>query len=208
RMLGALPAHGRQFYEAMYGPRARRLLTEARDKGDARLVAEVAGRYPHTAAGAEATRLLGAHHLDRGRYALAALCFERLLDRPEPDELSPATLFHAALALRRAGSGGRAEQAWGRLAARASAGLRLGGIAVTLEELRKELDRTDGSAAGAPTLTRLEAKWTQPTALSGDARSAVQAAVLSHIDYRQPVLPGSTPLLAGDLLVYRSSRGL
>src|SRR5207248_5218744 len=51
-------------------------------------------------------------------------------------------------------------------------------------------------------------KWTPPTALSGDARSAVQAAVLSHIDYRQPVLPGSTPLLAGDLLVYRSSRGL
>src|SRR5262249_52622441 len=59
RLLGELPAAGRVFYELTQGNPARVLLARAKDQSDAQLLAEVSRRYRHTAAGAEATRLLG-----------------------------------------------------------------------------------------------------------------------------------------------------
>src|SRR5262249_40867443 len=110
RLLGGLPEKGLEFYELQYGEPAKRALNEAKKKGDPHLLAEVALCYFHTEAGAEATNLLGTYHLDRGRYLMAALCFERLLfpggTAAEPPASSPRrrvvsnplTLFKAALA--------------------------------------------------------------------------------------------------------------
>lgn len=215
RVLGNLPEHGRQFYEAMYGPRARRLLAEARAKRDIHLVAEVARRYPHAAAGIEATGLLGAHHLDRGRYALAALLFERLLDRPAGAEPTANTLFHAALAFRRSGSGQRAEQAWSRVAAKAAAGLRLGGATVALDDLKKELDREIPSpfavaamGSGPAGMERLEINWSRPATYETTTLDRVQQAERLHVDRGMPAISAGVPVVVAGQLVFRSTRGL
>src|SRR5262245_17943956 len=66
RLLGTLPARGLVFYEVQSGPRARTLLARAKEETSGDLLAEVARRYFHTRAGAEAADLLGTWHLDRG----------------------------------------------------------------------------------------------------------------------------------------------
>jgi outer membrane protein assembly factor BamB len=209
RLLGALPAAGREAYATMYGPRARALLAESRRNGDMDLVAEVPRRYPNTPAAAEATGLLGDYHLDRAHATLAAVCFGRLLERPDAGDLPPPVLFRATLAFRLAGDPARAERAWARLAAKAPTGLRLGDRTVKLAELRKTLDRVEvAPAAPAPGLPGLETKWTRATAHESVTRSWVQASVQRQEDRGEPVLPGSAPITAAGRIVYRSHRGL
>jgi outer membrane protein assembly factor BamB len=157
RLLGTMPENGLAFYELQFGVEARRLLGEAKQKSDPQLLAEVAQRFFHTEAGAEATNLLGTYHLDRGRALMAALCFERLLHEgaaarggdpanPSPRRkivTAPLTLFKAALAFRRAGDSARAEAALKQLAAQLGrSGLRLGDQPVGMAQLQKELDRS------------------------------------------------------------------
>src|SRR5262245_44708049 len=81
RIISTMPKQGVQFYEQKVGVEAKRALDEAKKKGDPALFADIALRYMHTNAGAEAAMFLGTHHLDQGRYVVAALCFERLLQR-------------------------------------------------------------------------------------------------------------------------------
>jgi outer membrane protein assembly factor BamB len=212
RTLEAMPGAGREYYETIYGPRARALLARAKRQGNPELAAAVARRYPATAAGVEAAGRVAVSHLDRGRDALAALCFERLLSRPGADELPPAVLFRAALAFRRAGETARAERAWKVLAARAPGGLRLGGKEVGLDELKRQLDDA-GPAAAQPEprperVPGLEARWAQPTAHQASAKLWLQTAVEELDDRGQPPLPAAVPLVVGDRIVYRSHRGL
>jgi outer membrane protein assembly factor BamB len=213
RLLGTLPSGGREVYATRYGPRAQALLAEARRNDDADRVAEVARRYPHTAAAAEAVALLAAYHLDRGHAALAAVSFERLLDDSDGDRVPAATLFLAALAFRRAGDAARSEQAWTRLAARAPTGLRLGDRAVKLAELKKELDRAAVAPAVPPApapdgLPALETKWARPSHHEAVTRGWIQATVQRQEDRGEPVLPGAAPLEAAGRIVYRSYRGV
>ncbi len=220
RTLAALPGAGREYYETTYGPRARALLARAKRQGNPALAAEVARRYPLTAAGVEAAGLVAGAHLDRGRDALAALCFGRLLERPgAEEELPPAVLFRAALAFRRAGEAARAERAWKQVAARAPAGLRLGGKEVSLAELKQQLEgsapedggqRTEDrpSVALSSVLCPLEARWARPTAHEAFTKVWLQTAADEQEDRGQPLLPAFAPLVVGGRLVYRSHRGL
>jgi outer membrane protein assembly factor BamB len=142
RLIGELPPEGLEFYQVQYGQVAESKLREALDKNDPALLAEVALRYLHTKAGAEATNLLGTYHLDRGSYLMAALSFERLLSRPDADKLPVKVLFKAALACRRAGDAERAEKVWKQMADKAGRGeLTLARQKVTLEQLRREFER-------------------------------------------------------------------
>jgi outer membrane protein assembly factor BamB len=212
RTLGSMPAAGREYYETTYGPRARALLARAKRQGDPALAAAVARRYPLTAAGVEAAGLVAVGHLDRGRDALAALCFERLLARPGANALPPAVLFRAALAFRRAGDGARAERAWRQVAERAPGGLRLGGKEVSVAELKQQLE--DGTPAPAPAeaiparVPGLEARWTRPTAHEAGTKAWLQTAAEEQEDRGQPSLSAFAPLVVGDRIVYRSHRGL
>ncbi|HEY7156882.1 MAG TPA: PQQ-binding-like beta-propeller repeat protein [Gemmataceae bacterium] len=213
RLLGALPTSGREFYNATYGRRAKVLLAKAREKGDMRLVAEVARRYPHTDPGTEATRLLGAYHLDRSHYTLAALYFERLMQRQHADELPPATLFYAALAFRGAGDRVRAERAWRRMAVQIGSDLRLGDKAVSLADLKEELDRVEVPGPARPAfrleaVSNLEPRWTRPTVHEAATRTWLQTAVEAQESRVSPILPASAPIVAGGRVVYRSYRGL
>ncbi len=78
KLIGELPAKGREAYRLQYGARARQMLTKAVETGDPQIVAEVSRSYFHTSAGYEATLLLAADHLDHSRALAAALCLERL----------------------------------------------------------------------------------------------------------------------------------
>ncbi|MCS6851901.1 MAG: PQQ-like beta-propeller repeat protein [Gemmataceae bacterium] len=142
RLIGLMPAEGLQFYELQYGPPAKARLAEAKAKGDPEILAEVAQRYLHTEAGTEATALLGTYHLDRGRYLMAAICFERLLERRGLDQLSARTLWKAAVAFQRTGDSQKAEQVWRQLRTKVVRdGLALGDQTLSLERLRAEFEK-------------------------------------------------------------------
>src|SRR5579884_1083131 len=96
RLLGSLPPDALDSYELQYGGRAKALLEEARKHGDRKLLAEVALKYHHTKAGAEAANLLGTLYLDRGDYVTADRSFDSLLHHRHADKLSPMTLLKAA----------------------------------------------------------------------------------------------------------------
>jgi outer membrane protein assembly factor BamB len=119
RLLGLLPKEGLQFYEQEYGVQARLLLNQGRLTGDPQIYADVALRYLHTEAGAEAAALLGAYHLDEGQYGMAALCFQRLESRGGGlAALPPTVLFKAALAFERGGDAAARDRALALLDAR------------------------------------------------------------------------------------------
>jgi outer membrane protein assembly factor BamB/TolA-binding protein len=212
RLLGALPPAGRKFYREAYEPQAQALLVAARVKRDARRVAEVVRRYPHTAAGAEAAGLLALHHLDRAHDTLAALSFARLLERHDADRLPPATLFHAALAFRRAGDADHAERTWRELAARAPTGFRVRDRELSLGDLRGEFERVavpdPTRPAERPPGPGLEPRWMRPTAHEAQTREWVQTAGDKQEIRDRPVVPAFFPVLVGDRLFYRSYRGL
>ena len=148
-LLGSMPANGSQFYELQFGARARDQLDRARAVGDMGLVERIMRRFFHTRAGREATVLLAGHHLDRGRSALAARCYARLLNDPAAD-LAPVTLFQAALAFHLAGDAESHRQAWKKLSDRlANGGVRLGERLVSLEQLRVEIERRHPESARA-----------------------------------------------------------
>ncbi len=89
RLLGSMPAEGRNAYEILYGARARRMLNEAVELGDAAKLTEVSRRFFHTQAGYEATLLLGRYHLNRGRPLAGALALRRIAETDAAARFEP-----------------------------------------------------------------------------------------------------------------------
>jgi hypothetical protein len=112
RLVGNLPAKAMEVYKLTYGSRADELLKLAKEGDDVRLLAEIMSRYLYTEAGGEATDLLATRLLDRGQYATAALCFEKLIQRQGPDKLSVNTLFRATLAFQQSKDKANLAKAW------------------------------------------------------------------------------------------------
>ena len=114
RLLGGLPAEGRESYELQFGSRARRMLKEAAAAGDLAQVSEVSRRFFHTQAGAEATYLLGRHYMDQNRPLAAAMCFDRLREVPQAAApLEPALSLSLATCWMRAGKPDEARKTLG-----------------------------------------------------------------------------------------------
>jgi outer membrane protein assembly factor BamB len=204
RLLAGLPRPGLEAYQALVGKRADQALAAA--GGQAAALAAVVRRFPRTRAGTDAAAQLGAHHLDRGHFGLAAAYFDRALR--SDDKPDPLRLFQAALAFRRAGERDRAEQVWKRLAA-AVDGINSGGREVPLEALEKELNRPAAAARELPAEALLpEANWRlaeHPT--DPGAPWVAEAARRLEADSK-PVLSPATPLLVGDKVVSRTLRGV
>lgn len=78
RLISTLPPEGLQAYELQFGAAARKLLQTAVAEGNAQALEELASRYYHTEASAQALFLLGQMHLDRGQAREAASCWHRL----------------------------------------------------------------------------------------------------------------------------------
>lgn len=101
KLIGRFSKQGREFYQKELGPTADQRLKEAIERADYRLMNEVSNRYFHTKAGAEATVLMGRHHLDRGRYNSAAETFRRFMERSQEDPIPLNVNFLAAIAWKR-----------------------------------------------------------------------------------------------------------
>lgn len=86
QMLSALSPEDRQLYRLRYGVQAKQMLNQAIEGGDVGKVSQVMRRFFFTDAGFEATMLLGHHHLDQGRPAAAASCFELIVSSDEARE--------------------------------------------------------------------------------------------------------------------------
>ncbi len=101
KLIGRFSKQGREFYQSELGPTADQRLKDAIERADYRLMNEVSLRYFHTKAGAEATVLIGRHHLDRGRYSTAAETFRRFMERNQDDPVPINVNFLTAVAWKR-----------------------------------------------------------------------------------------------------------
>jgi outer membrane protein assembly factor BamB len=153
---------------------------------------------------------------------------------PERVKVGELTLYKMALSCRRAGELKKADEAWKKLEPRLreEGGLRINGELVTIDQLLKVLNdiprpqtadlhdwplihgnmTNSAQAIGSPPLLD-KVLWQRPTVLdkndySGDVEKGVEAkewidkALKQNGD--QAVLPGSFPIAAGKLLIYRS----
>jgi outer membrane protein assembly factor BamB len=212
RLLGSLPSKGREFYELQYGPRAKARLAEAMAKGDRDILAEVAQRYFHTAAGAQALDQLGTYYLDRGQDAEAYACFARLLAHERAADLKPLTRFKAAMAAHRVGESGASDTIWQQLSSANPAGIRIGEHDVTLGALHKILEepmptssatanewqlfrgdagRSGSGQGGAPCLTVL---WAQSGTRQKQSAEWISHAMKQLEDRQEPIVPGYFPI--------------
>src|SRR6516162_7054048 len=139
-LLGTMPAEGLDVYEVRYGGKARGLLDDATKRGDWEQLADVAQRYQHTKAGAEANELLATYVLDRGQFFTAALRFEKILTmKPERVNVTDLTLFKTVLSYQRAGEVKKADEIWKQLEPRleAKGGLKVGDELVPIAKLQQ-----------------------------------------------------------------------
>jgi TolA-binding protein len=145
RIIGTLSKEGLEYYQNFYGPTADNLLKQAKDEGyDRPRLAEIAQRFYHTKAGAEAATLLAAVYLESGNYPEAAYSYRRLLSRPDADKILDArVLFRAAVALRRANDNKPSDE-----------------VAAVWEKLEKKFPR-DGLQVGRKVyaVEQLKASW-------------------------------------------------
>jgi outer membrane protein assembly factor BamB/tetratricopeptide (TPR) repeat protein len=146
RMLNRLPDDGKRYYQRNYGPTALGILNDAKKTGDPRLLGELMKRYLHTDAGAEATNLLATYYLDRGDFTIAAICFERLLNREGSNNVAPLTLFKAAYAFHQIGDKANETRAWRELNTRTRE-LKIGNDMKPIAELQEYVNAV---AKGAP----------------------------------------------------------
>ncbi|MBL8795070.1 MAG: PQQ-binding-like beta-propeller repeat protein, partial [Planctomycetia bacterium] len=235
RLLGTMPKEGMEFYEVQFGQTARGRLLQARQAGDKDILAEVAVRFLHTDAGAEATMLLGTHCLNRDEPLIAALYFDRLYRRQGSDKLSPWTLYKIALSAYRSGDKEAGDEVWKTLVKKIE---RDGGLQLDAKQfisvgaLRAELDkaivdepknvrepmvyrggpsRTEQGYGGAPFLDHL---WTASTLpIKSDVKSWTEDN-LNHAlrflqDQRgQAVMPAFFPVAAANKVIYRTYDGV
>jgi outer membrane protein assembly factor BamB len=111
RLLRDLPPAGRQAYEVAFGAAGKRMLATAIDRGDPKLLTDVAQRYFHTPAGYEAALLLAMDEADAGRHFTAALAYDQLLDAPDAvRRFDPALSLRAATSWLAAGDEVRARR--------------------------------------------------------------------------------------------------
>lgn len=232
RMLGSLPPEGKRFYEQQFGSEAKVALKQAKANANPQSLAEVALKYVHTDAGAEAAAWLGAYHLDHGRYIVSALCYERLLSRDKGGiDLPLNILYKAALAFDRAGDASNRERVWKLIQVKLAntneklpAAIRywdenrLKNALKTIASSRNtgsqndwrlfmgSPDRTARSNSTAPFLEPRFPAYT--TVDPGQARNEIEQASKKLFSMGIPVIPGSHPLIVHDLVIYRALDGL
>ncbi|MSQ94098.1 MAG: hypothetical protein EXR98_06025 [Gemmataceae bacterium] len=159
-LIGAMPAKGLQVYEATYGAIARKLLDAAKKKDDVHEFFDVAQRFRHTKAGAEAAEIV----TKRLKHLTA-------VDPGNPNDWP----------------------SW-----------------------RGNVTNT-GTANGSPPLLD-KPLWKRPILMDKlqgaapdndqKALERVNAAIKQVADVNQPVLPGFFPIVAKDVVIYRSHRDI
>ncbi|MBN2217204.1 MAG: PQQ-binding-like beta-propeller repeat protein, partial [Pirellulales bacterium] len=236
RILGSMPGEGRELYELQYGSEARQLLDRAVAKRDRDLLDEISRRFFHTAAGREATFLLGRYDLDHGEPLAAALTLQQLRDEASrADRFEPTLSVALATCWRRAGFPKKSADVLRRLCDRPSgATVRIAGreetyLAADVDRLAGLLVQADADTAGADDakaqwmLPRrdaartasavagrplLEPVWTIPTSDHPTAATFLAAQSRYRVDRSVPMVPAMAPLALDDVVLMRSLRTL
>jgi len=238
RLIGELPPEGRESYQLQYGQIAAEKLRHALELADPILLAEVSQRYLHTQSGRDATDLLGTYHLDRGQYLMASLCYERLLTRPDADQLPPKMLFKAALAFKRSGQLSAAEKMFMKLTDKlARNDLVVARTRLNLDQLRAELNRDAGieltsgifdwpifrgnasrTAQTHGSTAYLEPRWVASLIKPDDPVEANDQPAVKWVEQYleiavqsmkdKPILPAFFPIVANHKLIVRTYDGI
>ncbi|HVS37165.1 MAG TPA: PQQ-binding-like beta-propeller repeat protein [Gemmataceae bacterium] len=231
RLLASVPPDGLAAYRLRFGAKAQILLAQAR--ANPALLDETARRYYLTDAGAEALTRLGLAELDNGHPDEAADRFRRLVERPDAAELPPLSLFQAALAFHAVGDAARESQTIQLLGRRLPpGGLQVGGQALSLNDLRREISRWPVAAAVASAdslmfrgdsrrtghadgeFPQLDAHVRIPLVtdelkrMGYDRIARALAPAASTFPTTGPELPGFVPLAVGGKIIYRGPDGL
>jgi len=204
RILGSLPPEGRQWYELQYGSQARQLLNRAVATRDRDLLDEVSRRWFHTAAGYEATFLLGLSGLDRGEPLAAALTLEQLRDEATSvDRFEPVLSLALAACWRQSGCAEKAQAVLSELRDRQGppalvAGRQQSFAGADADLLASLLASAEVAPASADTT---QSPWTQPR-----ANAARTAAVRASRPLLEPIwkIPIAEHPMAASILAVQS----
>lgn len=235
RLIGSMPAKGREWYELQYGAEARQQFEQAVEAGDPQLLTNVARRYFHTKAGYEASLLLGRYYLDQGQPLAAALCFRRLADSPAAASFEPELSVLTASCWLHSNSPDRAQQTLAALVRKLpNAKLKVGGKELELprdetraremlESLlatrrgerggpqthwvlyRGDASRTARVAGDTPLAT---ARWRLPTVNNPNDELLVEDLAKKFASQGVPALPSFQPLAVGQFILMRTSDGM
>lgn len=142
RLLAAMPQAGRDVYQRTFGPRAAELLEQARKDKDAELFAAIARRYLYTESGPAALRELARRHYRIGRLHFAAHNYARLVEHLDLARWTNEDLYQATAAFQMRSTSVYADRTLKQLLARSRQNIvRLGERTLTVEQLRKEIER-------------------------------------------------------------------
>ncbi|MFM7073589.1 MAG: PQQ-binding-like beta-propeller repeat protein, partial [Planctomycetota bacterium] len=235
RLIGEMPAQGREWFELQFGPEARRMLNEAIEAGDGGRLTSVSRRFFHTKAGYEATLLLGRYYMDQGQPLAAALVLRRLSESPAASGFEPELSLLAATCWIQANQPQRAQTILGALAKTAAgAGLQVGGkplelpadanlarerlealLALRLRDgggplaqwilFRGDAARTARVTADAPLRN---ARWRVPTINNPNDERLAEKFAKEMSMQGTPPLPSLQPLAVNDFVLMRTAEGL
>ena len=238
RRIGALPADGRAAYELQYGAKALQMLEAGVARGDETALAEVSRRYFHTAAGYQATYLLGVAHLDHQRPLAAALCLRRLREVAAAESWEPQLSVLLATAWMRAGSttdaaavlddlkrrrpsaefevGGQSRRVFGgsEQAAAWLGPLTVGHGAVEPAGDRRSVEwvmfRGDArrNAVGVGGSPLLNRRWAVPLVNHPQIERVVRQKAEHYAQQEDVLLPSANPLAVDDLVLVRNLGGV
>ncbi|HTQ39949.1 MAG TPA: PQQ-binding-like beta-propeller repeat protein, partial [Pirellulales bacterium] len=236
RLIGNMPAEGREAYELQFGAHAQQMLDAATAAGDIAGLEEIARRYFHTKAGYQATLLLGRHHLDHDRPLAAALCFQRLLDAPNAAATFEPTLsVLLATSWQRGGVPDRAQEVLLSLKKKSpNAELRVAGKTVALFSDDKQalawLESTTGkpqkmspeqlqqwalvggnparNAASMGGIPLLSPLWRVSTTNHPTLEKSLAGIRQQYVDQGVAAIPSMQPLAVGNLVLMRTARDM
>ncbi|HEY7315005.1 MAG TPA: hypothetical protein VH643_37010 [Gemmataceae bacterium] len=142
RLLAEMPQAGREVYQRTVGPRAAELLEQARKERDAELLAAIVRRYLYTEIGPSALEELARRHYRAGRLHFAAYSYARLVEHLGLARWTSDDLYRATVAFQQRSTSTYADRALAQLLARSRQNVvRLGERALTVEQLRTEIER-------------------------------------------------------------------
>lgn len=220
--LNAAPREIRIDYERQYGGLAQQLLLETRRNGSTERLVEVATRFLHTRAGADAANALATWHVDRQEFALAVRWFHELDASGAEIARDPRWRLKAALAARQAAP--ETVDAW--LKPLGNAPVEIGGRSLSprtalddlpsmsnsvepqIAEWRQAFGTSARTALVPPGEPLLQPEWSRPLSTHPVIEARVVELLRDLQDEALIPFLAAMPIAIGDYIAFRDLRGV
>ncbi len=224
-LLGRFPEPQLDQYRLEHGETARRMLSDALQRGAATGIVEVVDKHFHTMAGHEACNILGTQHFDRGEFGLAARRFRRLLEANAQVTQDPRWRLKAAFAFRESGNTSESDRLLKEMPTQGG-GLEIGGLTVDPGGWLNQTESTGPSPSpvldewlmvyGSPSRTGtvvggdplLLPRWSHPSTNNQTIREQIELLTQDLGDQRRATIPTFFPLMVDDKVIFRTLRGV